>query len=131
MIAVLVAGLAGCGAVDHLAADLQLDVAAPLPPDAEILRVCVAGAGVHAQGAGNGRAIVTGLADGAPVDVSVSVMDTDGTPRGTSAPVRLDVATPWAEVAWDDDAPPCTAVGRRAPEGSATWSLAVRFAEAT
>ncbi len=127
----LVAGLAACGAVEYAPAALQLDVAAPLPAGAEILRVCVAGAGVHAQGAGNGRAIVTGLSDGAPVDVSVSVMRTDGTPLGTSRPVRLDTETPWAEVDWDDDAAPCTAIGRRAPEGTPTWSLAVRFAEAT
>ncbi|MEN9785262.1 MAG: hypothetical protein RLZZ299_526 [Pseudomonadota bacterium] len=127
----LVAGLAACGAVDHVPAALQLDVDAPVPADAEILRVCVAGAGVHAQGAGNGRAIVTGLPDGAPVDVAVSVMRTDGTPLGTSVAVRLDTETPWAETPWDADAAPCTAVGRRAPEGTPTWSLAVRFAEET
>jgi hypothetical protein len=119
----------GCGAEDYSPADLQLDVSAAVPADAETLRVCVSGRGVHEQGAGNGRAAVTGLAADGSLIVQVEVLDEAGSLIGQTAPVVLDDDDPWAEVPLAASDTPCSADGAPAPDGSATRLLAVRFEE--
>ena len=120
---------AGCASEDYSPADLQLDVEAPVPDAAETLRVCVSGRGVHEQGAGNGRAAVTGLTADVPAEVQVQLLDADGTLLGQTSPVVLDGTTPWAAAPLSPADGPCQADGAPAPEGTDTWLLAVRFEE--
>jgi len=120
--------------------DLQLDVDAPLPAEAEFLHVCVAGvdgAPGHGEldlGAGNGRAAFTGLAAEGGFQVTVQAEDAEGVVLGTAvgelgvlgqADLRY-VLAPWTE----GEAEPCRDAGRRAPDDAETWLLGVRFAEA-
>jgi hypothetical protein len=119
----------GCGSEDYSPADLQLDVSAAVPADAETLRVCVSGRGVHEQGAGNGRAAVTGLAAEGSVTVQVDILDEAGALIAQTAPVVLDDDAPWAEAQLAASDTACSADGAPAPEGSDTRLLAVRFQE--
>jgi hypothetical protein len=121
--------LSGCGRVDYDVADLQLDVAGPLPDGAETLHVCVSDVGELEQGAGNGRAAFTGLRAGEAVDVTLDVWDADGNVLASAGPATLDGDTPWASTPLLAPAEPCTAAGGRAPDDAETWLLAVRFVE--
>jgi hypothetical protein len=125
----VVLAFAGCGRVDYDVADLQLDVAAPLPDAAETLHVCVTGAGELSQGAGNGRAAFTGLPAGEPAEVRLEVYDEDGAMLAAAGPVTLDADTPWCTTPLEDPGEACADDGHPAPEGSDTWLLALRFQE--
>ena len=120
----------GCAGPSYDRADLQLDVAASLPADAERLRVCVVGSGVVTQGAGNGRAAITGLPADEPADVTVVVLDDADRVLASAGPTRLDGEAPWATTPLDTPGADCDDPGSPAAAGNATWLLAVRFDEA-
>ncbi len=120
-----------CARETYDVADLQIDVEAPLPTDAETLHICVSGVGELEQGAGNGRAAFPGLRAGEAVDVSVDVFDEGGTLLASAGPIRLDDATPYVATPLLDPAVPCVANGGVAAEGTDSWLLALRFLEAT
>lgn len=124
----------GCGRVDYDVADLQLDIAAPLPADAETLHVCVVGAGELSRGAGDGRLAFTGLPAGDPATVIVEASDDAGTLLGRTGATVLDadapwVTTEWVTTGWLPPGEPCVDAGAPAPAGSDTWLLALRFEE--
>lgn len=122
--------LTACMTVEHTAADLQLDVAAPLPAAAAVVRVCVEGQGVHEEGAGNGRIAVPALRADEPATLVVQVDDAEGTVLETAA-VDLDSDRPYAEVgSFVEPFAPCTTEGAWARDDAESWLLAVRFAEA-
>jgi hypothetical protein len=127
--AALPLALTACGTVAYAPADLQLDVAAPVPDAAETLRVCVTGRGVHSQGIGNGRAVVTGLPAGAPAEVRLEILDDAGVRIAEAGPVTLDAATPWASIPLLPAADGCDDPGAPAPADADTALLAVRFEE--
>lgn len=121
--------LSACGTVAYAPADLQLDVAAPVPDAAETLRVCVTGRGVHSQGIGNGRAVVTGLPAGEPAEVRLEILDDAGLRIAEAGPVTLYADTPWASTPLLPAADGCDDAGSPAPADEATALLAVRFEE--
>lgn len=125
-----VLALAGCATEAYDAADLQVDVAAPLPAAAETLRLCVRGAGLLETGAGNGRAAFTGLPAGEPTELSLTVLDEAGGVLGGAGPVTVDTGSPYTSTPWRAGAEdPCDAEGDRVAAGEPDWLLAVRFAE--
>jgi hypothetical protein len=127
----VVTGLAlvGCAEPDYRAADLQLDIAAPLPAKAATLHLCVVGRGMYDAGAGNGRAAFVGLPVGEPVAVTVDALDLDGTPLGR-AEAALGDATRYTTAPWGAaPAAPCEDDGRGVTDDEASWLLAVRFDE--
>lgn len=122
--------LAGCARETYDVADLQVDVTAPLPADAETLRLCVTGVGTMETGAGNGRAAFTGIPADVPVELSLTVLDAAGGVLGGAGPVTVDAAAPYATTPFRDGAEPaCAAEGERVAEGEPDQLLAVRFAE--
>lgn len=122
--------LLACATPDYRAADLQLDVGAPLPEGAEQLRVCVEGWGVYEVGAGNGRAAVTGLAVGAEYAVTVDVLDTYGVRLATAGPATLDGEAPYALTPLvEGGGPACEADGAPVTDDQDSWLLTVRFEE--
>lgn len=129
LIGALLALLPGCARETYDVADLQVDVAAPLPDGAETLRLCVSGHGTLERGAGNGRMAFPGLRAGEPVDVSLDVYDDAGVLLASVGPARVDGDAPWTTTPLLPPAEPCAAGGAIAPEGAETWLLAVRFEE--
>jgi hypothetical protein len=128
--ALLAAALgAGCGSFAYTTADLQLDVSDEVPADAETLRVCVSGRGVHSQGVGNGRAAVTGLPAEGAVTVRLELLDADGLRIAEAGPVSLDDDAPWASVPLLPPAEGCDDPGAPAPADGPTRLLGVRFEE--
>lgn len=126
----MILALLACATPDYRAADLQLDIAAPLPEAAETLTVCVDGFGEYSAGAGNGRAAVAGLLVGESYPVTVDVYDADGVLLGTAGPTTLDEATPYAVAELGSPGiVPCAATGEVAPAGGESWILAIRFDE--
>lgn len=122
--------LAGCARETYDVADLQVDVTAPLPADAETLRLCVTGVGAMETGAGNGRAAFTGIPAAIPVEFALTVLDEEGGVLGGAGPVTVDASDPYATTPFREGAEPaCTAEGERAAEGEPDQLLAVRFAE--
>jgi hypothetical protein len=121
--------LGACTSVVYSAADLQVDVAAELPADAAVVRVCVAGQGVHEEGAGNGRVAVPAIRADEVAVVVIQVDDTEGTILET-APVELDLERPYA-LADANVAPagPCTTAGDWARDDADWWLLVARFDE--
>lgn len=110
-------------------ADLQIDVAAPLPADAENLRMCVSDHGDLTIGAGNGRMAFTGIRAETEIVVTLDVLDAYGTLVASMAPASLgpDIRYTTAELL--DPEVPCTATGDIAEAGAETWLLGLRFEE--
>lgn len=125
----LILALVGCEVETYNVADLQLDVAAPLPAGAETLVVCVSDHGTIARGAGNGRVPFPGIRVGEAVDVTMDVVDADGVLLASVGPARLDADAPYTTAALLDPGAPCSAGGALADEGADSWLLAVRFEE--
>ncbi|MDP2314075.1 MAG: hypothetical protein Q8P41_14330 [Pseudomonadota bacterium] len=119
----------GCGRESYDVADLQLDVDAPLPADAEVIRVCVSDHGTLERGAGNGRVPFPGLRAGEPVEVSLDVYDADGALIASAGPAPLDADTPYTTTPLLEPGARCVANGAIAAEGTDTWLLALRFLE--
>lgn len=110
-------------------ADLQVDVEAALPEGAEEARICVEGVGFREEGAGNGRLAMTGLPAEQPAVVTVAILDAEGGLLGASKAVTLDGNTPYQTTDFGDATEICAPTGSLAPEGSASWLLAIRFTE--
>ena len=121
--------LAACASEAYDVADLQLDVAAPLPAGAETMRLCVADQGALERGAGNGRMAFPGLRTGGTVTVSGEVHDADAAVLATFGPVDLDADTPWTTTPLLEGGEPCRADGTLAADDEDSWLLAVRFEE--
>jgi hypothetical protein len=121
--------LSGCAVETYDVADLQLDVAAPLPIGAETLHVCVTGVGMLDRGAGNGRMAFPGLPVGDPAEVTVDVLDADGALLATAGPAVLDGDAPWATTPLGDPQDACHTTGELAPDEATSWLLVLRFAE--
>lgn len=120
-----------CAAEQYDAADLQLDVLAALPAEAERARMCVTGVGIREEGAGNGRLAMTGLPVDAPAEVTVAILDKEGGLLGQSVPVTFDQDHPYLTT--DFSAPAagtlCTAEGSLATDVDHSWLLTIRFTE--
>lgn len=123
------ASLSGCGRETYDVADLQLDVLAALPSEAELIRVCVSDHGTLERGAGNGRVPFPGLRAGEAVLVSLDIYDGDGAFIASAGPAPLDAAAPYGTTPLLGPAAPCVANGALAREGADSWLLALRFAE--
>lgn len=124
----------GCESVGYDPADWELFVDAPLPLDAELLRICVAGAPVYEVGAGNGRAAVTGL-NPTDTEVRVEILDKAGAYIGVTERVPVADATPIVTTRLLDanlpetDPTPCIDDGEYVANDEDSRLLAVRFAE--
>lgn len=121
--------LLGCAGQDYTPGDWELDVVAALPPDAETLRICVAGAGVTTVGAGNGRAAVRALPP-EDTEVRLEVYDLDGVGLFSTAwlPIGDDTPYVWASPSRFGDVP-CTADGEYAELGADARLLVTRFVQ--
>ncbi len=129
LVVLLASPASGCAGEAYDVADLQLDVGAPLPDGAEVLRVCVSDHGTLERGAGNGRVPFPAIRAGAAVEVTVDVYDVDGALIASAGPAPLDGETPYTTTPLLDPGTPCVANGALAPEGADSWLLAVRFEE--
>lgn len=129
---------AGCQTPDYDKADLQLDIDAAVPEEAETARICATSVGSREEGAGNGRLSLPGLAAGAPVEISVEVLTGDGARIGRSEPVTLSVETPYQVAAFAmETGEPCEPLGGPGSgdsgeggfveAGADSWLLVVRF----
>jgi hypothetical protein len=122
--------LLACAPVDYDIADLQLDLEGAIPPLSETLRVCVEGEVAHEQGAGNGRAAVTGLWTDRPAVVRVELRDVDGVELAQSLPATLDADNPYVTVALEAaDGEKCESDENITPDGTESWLLGIRFLE--
>ncbi|MDP2309531.1 MAG: hypothetical protein Q8P18_26145 [Pseudomonadota bacterium] len=121
--------LSACEREVYDVADLQLDVAALLPADAEVIRVCVSDHGTLERGAGNGRVPFPGLRAGESILVSLDIYNADGALIASAGPAPLDAAAPYATTPLLDPGAPCVANGALAREDADSWLLALRFEE--
>ena len=121
--------LLGCARETYNPADLQIDVTAPLPADAENLRMCVSEHGDLTIGAGNGRMAFTGIRADTDVVVTLDVTDADGVLLASLAPTELGPDTRYTTAALLEPQAPCEADGEIAEAGADTWLLALRFEE--
>jgi hypothetical protein len=120
--------LLACGRVSYDVADLQLDVEAALPEQAELATMCVKDVGTRQEGAGNGRLAMTGLPAGQSATVTVTILDVDGTVLGSSVPQTLDADHPYETTTFDPAATTaCDATGTLATDSEDSWLLAIRF----
>lgn len=122
----------GCVEVRYQRADLQLDVLGAVPEGAASVRVCVRGVGQRVVGAReDGRLSFLGIPAGAPVDVTVDVLDSDGALLGQAlAPLLSRYAAAPLELCADTGSPgcaPCEGLGQLAAPGEPAWVLGVRF----
>jgi len=114
-----------------VAVDLQVDVDAPLPDEAEWVRLCITD-GVHEEfGAGDGRYALPGVE--ADPELTVQVLDEQRLIVGGAGPVLVDEdhhVVPYLELGCDGGHPVCSACegeGRPPPEGEPSWVLGLRF----
>lgn len=121
--------LGGCARETYDVADLQLDVSAALPADAEVIRVCVSDHGTLERGAGNGRVPFPGLRAGEAVHVSLDIYDADEALIASAGPAPLDAAGPYGTTPLLAPGTPCVANGALAREDADSWLLALRFEE--
>lgn len=120
-----------CAPVAYRRTDLQLEVAAPLPAEAATLHLCVSATGNWDVGAGNGRAVFTGIRADQPVTVTVDVLDERGDVIGR-ATADFDTSTTRVLAPFEEaKLARCSESGSRAPASAATWVLGIRFAEAS
>lgn len=121
--------LLACARETYDVADLQIDVEAPVPADAETLRVCVSDHGTLERGAGNGRMAFPGLRAGEAVTVWLDVYDDAGALLAVAGPAELSADAPYTTTALLPPGEPCEAGGALAAEGADSWLLALRFEE--
>lgn len=119
----------GCASVDYDPADWEVAVDAPLPLEAELLRVCVASAPAYEVGAGNGRAAVTGLSP-ADTTVRVELVDESGVFLWMTDTIAVSDSVPVVTTTLrEPDGTPCDPQGEYVLDGEDSRLLAVRFAE--
>jgi hypothetical protein len=124
----VLAALLACQPFDYAYADLGVLVSGRLPADAERVRICVAGVGVHEEGAGNGRIAVPGLPSGA-ADVRIEVVDIDDVEL-QQADAWLEPDAPWTRAAAEAaDGEACEADGAFATDEQESFLLAISWAE--
>jgi len=125
--------LLGCTVEEWRNADLHLDITDMSWSDEDRIRICVDGAGIHEEALGAGRAAFTGISAGAPVSVTVDLLEEDSSSLG----IRLGRAGPisfeepgWIEAPWEpclEDCGACSSEGSLTQAGEPDWLLAVRF----
>lgn len=120
--------LLACAAESYNYADLQVDVQAGIPDDAEQARLCVAGVGFREEGAGNGRLAFPGLPPDVNALLTVELLDEAGAVVGRSLPVTLRPEVPYQQTGFEPaDGVPCEATGNLAPASEEGLLLVVRF----
>lgn len=120
--------LLGCAAESYDYADLQVDVQAAVPDEAEQARMCVEGVGMREEGAGNGRLAFPGLPLDLQAVLTVDMLDEAGALLGRSAPLVLTAELPYQQISFAAaTGEPCVASGSLALAGSEGLLLAVRF----
>ena len=123
--------LVACAAESYDYADLQVDVQAAVPDDAEQARLCVEGVGFREEGAGNGRLAFPGLPRDVNALLTVELLDEAGAVVGRSLPVTLRSEAPYQQTGYQvADGLPCEATGTLAPAGEDGLLLVVRFVDA-
>lgn len=134
--------LTGCARESYQNADLQIEVDASLPLDAEHLHVCVEGVGTRTVGASGTLYAMHGLPPEQEVVVTVDVLGGAGEPELTvEQELLLARAGPLTlqpdQIVWhvgldkvppQDPLEPCQAVATSEKQEE-TWLLAIRFQE--
>jgi hypothetical protein len=122
--------LLACAAESYDDADLQVDIQAAVPDDAEQSRLCVEGVGLREEGAGNGRLAFPGLPQDLQAALTVDMLDQDGGVLGRSEPLVLSAAIPYQRVGFSPaSGAPCEAAGDVAAARTDGLLLVVRFIE--
>lgn len=117
-----------CAQNEYDFGDLELDIDAAVPANAETARTCVEGVGTREEGAGNGRLAVPGIPDTDPIVITVEMLDKEGILIGRSTPMTLSAETPYGVTDFAAaSGEPCVTEGAFAPEGSSSWLLVIRF----
>ena len=120
--------LLACSREDYDFGDLQLDVDAAVPENAETARMCAEGVGAREEGAGNGRLAMPGLPDVAPVIITIDMLDKEGVLIGRSIPATLSDSDPYVVTGFAAaSGEPCVTEGDFAAEGAPSWLLVIRF----
>jgi hypothetical protein len=119
---IAVIALAACARTEHVAVDLELDILADLPVEADAVRICAADGPGRTFGAGDARYALTGLPD--DPEVTVDVLDASETVVARTGPLVLDAAFASAPLDACDDCAPCIGGG---PPAADPLTLGVRF----
>jgi hypothetical protein len=119
--------LVACARQDYVPVDLQVDVEAELPPEADVVRFCVTDGVVRRIGAAAGRFAVTGLFPDRDPEIVVDVIDADEVVLGRVGPLVVDEPYVVADYETCDDCARCEAPGTQPPEGAPSWTLGLRF----
>ncbi len=130
-LAAVFGGLTGCASITYSPIDLQLDVVGAVPNDAQTIDMCVEGAGLLSEGAGNGRVMFAGLPADVATTVTLDFTDTSGAVIGGVGPVVFDVGTAWVQAPQDKRTTPCAADGQPVSSDEASWVLGTRFTSET
>ena len=123
----LLVALAGCARTEHVPVDLQVDVDAELPPDAEAVRFCVTDGVVRRFGAASGRYALTGLFADRDPEIVVDVVGADDEVLGRVGPIVVDEPYVVADYGACEGCARCEAPGTMPPEGEPAWVLGLRF----
>ena len=81
--------LTGCDGSPGTLVELQLDILAALPGDAEQVKICVAEGAFETFGAASGTYAITGLFENESIEVTVNALELDGDVLGFAGPVVL------------------------------------------
>ncbi len=119
--------LVGCARTEHIPVDLQVDVEAALPPEAEVVRFCVTDGIARRFGAASGRFALTGLYADEDPEIVVDVVDAAEVVIGRVGPIVVDL--PYLVVGYEscEGCSRCEADGDPPPEGEPSWTLGLRF----
>jgi len=116
-----------CARETYDPADLQLDVQAAVPDNAETARICVVGVGQREIGAGNGRLAFPGIPP-SPFVVQIDLLDSDGLRIGSTLPVEFTQAGDYLLTEYQEaEGEICTESDHFAEPGAESWLLGVRF----
>lgn len=119
--------LSGCDRTEHTPVDVQLDVLAAFPSDAEAVRICVTDGPWRRFGATTGRFALSGLYEGIPAEVTVNVLGPFDEMLGVAGPLLVEEGYATVEYTPCADCDRCESSGDTPDAGEPSWTLGVRF----
>lgn len=119
----------GCVSVEHRASDLQFDLLESQPSDIDTVRVCVEGVGViNFTPRERGSYAFTGIPAGAPIDLEVSLLDSEGFVMATAFGAGINGYDSGELTVCDEgECSPCQVQEELMESPEESWLLSVRF----
>jgi hypothetical protein len=119
----------GCVSVDHRASELQFDLLASQPTDADTVRVCVEGVGtMNFTARERGSYVFTGIPAGATVDVAISVVNSEGDVVATAVGEEISgYDSGELSDCYEGECTPCEIMDPLIDIPDESWVLSLRF----